>query len=63
MSKNNLKLIDFLFMIIISVCEFPTYIQAREKNSHIDWLGSRSSLIHKVRSTQKWASGYSKDFG
>jgi len=29
-----------------NLCASPYYIEAREKNSTIDWLGSKSTLIH-----------------
>ena len=38
-------------------------IEAREKISKRDWLGSDSILIHQIKFTNKWSSGFSTDFG
>ena len=48
---------------LLSVCEKPIYIEVREKLSKRDWTGSESFLIHQVKSSKDWASGFSKDFG
>ena len=50
-------------LIILSVCESPTYIEARETQTKRDWTGSNSTLIHQVKSSNEWAAGFSKDFG
>ena len=53
-------LIEFYFS---SVCENPIYIEAREKLTKKHWIGSDSFLIHQVKFSKDWASGYSNDFG
>ena len=50
-------------MSLFSVCEHPTYIEAREKLTLRDWTGSDSVLVHKMKLTGEWATGFSKDFG
>ena len=49
-----------------SVCASPFYIEAREKMSKVDWLGSNSTLIHMTEQNEtvtKWAYGFSNKFG
>ena len=49
-----------------SVCESPTYIEARERETNKTWMGLDSTLIYLVKSneeTPSWAMGFSKDFG
>ena len=48
---------------MFSICSNPIYVEAREKISKKDWTGSDSILIHKVKSSNKWSNGFSKDFG
>ena len=53
----------------LSVCDNPTQIQAREAATKIDWVGSRSILIHQANSLSpnksdvQWAFGVSKYSG
>ena len=51
------------FQISCSVCSSPLYMEAREKKTKIDWLGSNSTIIHRIKSNDGWANGFSNDFG
>ena len=48
---------------LLSVCEEPIYIEAREVSTEKDWIGSDSLILHQVKNTEDWAFGLSKDFG
>ena len=51
---------------LFSVCESPTYIEARERYTYKTWMGLDSTLIYLVKSNEEnpsWAMGFSKDFG
>ena len=50
-------------MKTFSVCEYPTYVEAREKTTKKDWTGSNSILVHQLKNSTEWAIGFSKDFG
>ena len=63
MGKQFLKSLFLILIVPFSVCEEPIYIEAREKSTKIDWMGSDSIIIHEVKSKKEWASGFSKDFG
>ena len=47
----------------LSVCAEPIYIEAREILTKKDWIGSDSLIIHRVKNTDDWAFGLSKNFG
>lgn len=49
--------------ILFRVCSSPVYVEARERETKIDWLGSDSRLIHRDMSTFEWAHGFSNEFG
>ena len=62
-SKEFLETSDINFF---SVCESPTYIEARERETNKTWMGLDSTLIYLVKSNDEnpsWAIGFSKDFG
>ena len=51
---------------ILSVCEYPTYIEARERHTNKSWMGLDSILVYLVEYDEEnpsWAVGFSKDFG
>ena len=48
---------------MLRVCSSPVYVEARETETKIDWLGSDSRLIHRDPSTFEWAHGFSNEFG
>ena len=50
----------------LSVCDFPSHIEAREIDSKIDWIRSKFKLIHDISTddeNSKWSFGLSKNYG
>ena len=60
---HNCKIFQIRPYFDFSVCQKPTYVEAREKITLKDWTGSESILIHQMKSKNEWATGFSKDFG
>ena len=50
----------------LRACDSPLHIEAREKNSKMDWISSKYKLIHDISTdklTPKWRFGLSKNYG
>ena len=66
--KNQIQI------LFLSVCDSPSHIEARERDTKISWISSKSILVHDsasttanfpntINSNPRWAHGISKDFG
>ena len=67
-SLNLINLINLnnISYILISVCEFPSHIDAREIESKKDWITSTYILVHDISSENfqsEWRYGLSKNYG